>query len=131
MVEPHCVDLFLDCKFRSPFFTKFGDQFLTSPPITQIRLSRIPFEDGSESAVLRMSDGITFRDLEKTVRRLGVLDDNVRCSRRTCLRHWLGLSFCCSKGARMGPVQGWWRMELGLMRAFLVLKVRGWTRWGW
>ena len=117
----------LDCKVRAAIFTKLGDQFLTSPPVTQIQLSGIGFRDDSWPAVLHRPDGVLFRDVSEEVHRLGVLDAHGECSGKQCVGHRLGLGIHCAKGRQKEFPQGFWSMRLQLWRADLALKMPDWT----
>lgn len=114
-------EISLDCKFRAAIFTKLGDQFLTSPPVSQIQLCGVAWKDGGGHAVLHMPDGVLFRDVGEAVRRLGVVDAYGECSGKKCEGHKLGIGIHCAKGQQKGfPLS----MRLRLWRAELALKMR-------
>lgn len=121
LIRSHGFQISMDCKFRSARFTELGDQFLTSLAVTQISLSGITFKDSGWHALLRMPDGILFREVDEAVRRLGVLDAYGECSSKQCVGHKVGLILHCAKGQQKRlPLS----VRLRLWRAELALKMR-------
>lgn len=114
--EHYNVCFSVDCAFQSPTFRQLAQQFLTSPPITQVALTVLPVEHGSGSdrhvSTLRVRDGIRFRDLAEALRQLNLDAGTVRL-REKCKGHLVRVHFVCTSDGPLKTPRLAWRMRLG------------------